>query len=91
MATSPGAARRRPVVAGSKMGFFRRMAVNSTEGKFVLALSAILALGIGVTTLLAYSSQTSSVSKVEAYMDSLRTDWDKYQTNIQSTESVSRK
>lgn len=77
---------RPPITRGtgrSRMSFLRRMSVNSTEGRVIAALSVILGLGIGVTRLLAASSQSSSVDRVEAYMDTVREDWSKYQSRIQ--------
>ena len=67
----------------SRMSFLMRMSVNSTEARVIAALSAILGLGIGVTRLLATTSQSSSVDRVEAYMDTVREDWSKYQSRIQ--------
>ena len=71
-----------PVRSGKKMGFLKRLAAKSTESRVVLAVGAVMGLGIGITRLLAYSSQSNPVDRVETYMDSLRTDWDKYQTTI---------
>lgn len=68
-----------------KMSLMRRLAVNSTEGKVGLALCAILGVGIGVTRLLAYSSQTSSLERVDAHMDTLRRDWDQYQDTVKKS------
>ena len=72
----------RPRRAQPQMGFMRRIAVRSTEGRVALVLAGVLGLGIGVTRLLAQGSQVSSNDRVEQFMDTLRKDWDQYQSVI---------
>lgn len=67
------------------MHFLRRLSVNSTEKKVVLAVAGVLGLGIGITRMLAYSSQTNSVQRVESYVDDLRGDWQKYQESVRKS------
>ena len=76
----PQAVRRR--AGPQRMSFMRRLAVNSTEGRVALALGAVLGLGIGITRLLAHNSQVSSTDRVEEYLDTLRKDWDQYQSMV---------
>ena len=71
--------RRGGAQAEAKMPFLRRLAVKSTEGKVAIVLGTVLGLGIGITRLLATYSQTSSVERVEAHLDSMRKDWEQYQ------------
>ena len=66
----------------SRMSFMRRIALGSTEGRVTLALATVLGLGIGITRLLAVSSQSSSNKRVEEYVESLRKDWEQYQTVV---------
>jgi uncharacterized protein HemX len=68
--------------SGQQAGFIRRVLTNTTEKRAVLAIFGVLGLGIGVTRMLAMSSQTSSSERVDAYMDSLRADWEKYQKKL---------
>jgi hypothetical protein len=63
---------------GSRGSVMRRIAIKSTEGKVALALLTVLGLGIGITRILATSSQTSSVERVEAHLETMRKDWDQY-------------
>lgn len=81
------ATRRRSVAtAGSKkMGFLRRLSVNSTEKKVILAVAGVLGLGIGITRLIAQASQTSSVDRIESYVDDLRGDWQRYQDSVRKS------
>jgi hypothetical protein len=76
---------RRRQATGAKIPFMRRIALQSTEGKVALALATVLSIGIGVTRFLASSSQTTSADRVEAYVDSLRKDWDQYQSLIKKS------
>jgi hypothetical protein len=77
---------RRSVTPGSKkMGFLRRLSVNSTEKKVVLAVAGVLGLGIGITRIIAYSSQTNSVQRVDSYVEDLRGDWQRYQESIRKS------
>lgn len=70
--------------ARSQMGLMRRIAVRSTEGRVGLVLAGVLGLGIGITRLLAQGSQINSNDRVEQYMDTLRKDWDQYQSVIRN-------
>lgn len=68
--------------APQRMSFMRRVALGSTEGKVVLVLATVLGVGIGVTRFLATSSQSSSGERVEGYVESLRKDWEHYQSLV---------
>ncbi len=68
--------------AGQQVGIMRRLINGATERKAVLALLGVLGLGIGVTRFLATNSQTNSPQRVEAYVDSLRSDWEQYQKKL---------
>jgi len=75
-----GGQRRQP--STKNMSLLRRLSVNSTEKRVILAVAGVLGLGIGITRALAYGSQTSPTQRVDSYVDSLRSDWEKYQENI---------
>jgi len=78
----------RRVTAG-KMSFLQRISVKSTELRVIMAVAGVMGLGIGITRFLAASNQSSSVERVESYMDSIRTDWEKYQSNIHDSSRKS--
>jgi hypothetical protein len=67
------------------MSLLRRMSVNSTEKRVVMVVCGVLGLGIGITRLLASSSQTNSVERVESYVDDLRHDWQRYQESVRKS------
>ena len=67
------------------MHFMRRLSVNSTEKKVVMVVAGVLGLGIGITRMLAYSSQTNPVERVETYVEDLRGDWQKYQESVRKS------
>jgi hypothetical protein len=77
--------RQRSSGSQKNMSFFRRLSVNSTEKKVIMVVAGVLGLGIGITRLLAYSSQTNSVERVESYVDDLREDWKKYQEAVRKS------
>ena len=77
--------RQRSPGSQKNMSFFRRLSVNSTEKKVIVVVAGVLGLGIGITRMLAYSSQTNSVERVESYVDDLREDWKKYQEAVRKS------
>jgi hypothetical protein len=68
----------KPIVA-KRGGFMRNLAAKSTEFRVVLATAGVLGLGVGVISLMAWTSQSSSADRVDAYLENLGKNWKQYQ------------
>lgn len=62
-----------------RAGFMRKIVAKSTEFRVVLATAGVLGLGVGVISLMAWTSQSSSADRVDAYLEDLRKNWKQYQ------------
>ena len=60
----------------------KRVIARSSEPKAAFAAAAILGLGVSIIGLMAWRSQSSSVDRVDAYLETLRKDWDQYQALV---------
>ena len=60
-------------------GFIQRVISKSTEARVVVAIAGILTFGVGMIGLAAWATQSSSADRVDAYLDTLKRDWDQYQ------------